>query len=112
MTLILIIAALLAAVIIVLFFEPGLIDTGFTSDETSGVADGADPDVSLPVLYEARLLEPAPPIPDVLGAASPIYEFRYPEGRQPPFEFELRLTTPTQDARNLGAYTWDGEDWI
>ena len=111
-TLILIIAALLAAVIIVLFFEPGLIDTGFTSDETAGAAVGDDLDASLPVLYEARLMDPVPPIPDVLGAASPIYEFRYPEGRQPPFEFELRLTTPTQDARNLGAYTWDGEDWI
>ncbi len=110
--LILIIAALLAAVIIVLFFEPGLIDTSFTSDEATGAVVDDDLETSLPVLYEARLMDPVPPIPDVLGAASPIYEFFYPEGRQPPFAFELRLTTPTQDARNLGAYTWDGEDWI
>ena len=110
--LILTIAGLLAAVIIVLFFEPGLIDTGFLPEDADGPVISDDPDAPLPVPYEARLLDPVPPIPDVLGATSPIYEFRYPAGRQPPFEFELRLTNPTQDPRNLGAYTWNGEAWI
>ena len=101
MMLVLVIAALLAAVIIVLFFEPGLIDTSFGRENGDGALVGDGPDASLPVLYEARLMEPVPPIPDVLGAASPIYEYRYPEGRQPPFEFELRLTTPTQDVGEI-----------
>ena len=109
----LIIAALLVAVVIVLFFEPGLIDTSFNTDNERLENNEAETDAVLStVSFEAQLMQQAPPIPDVLGVASPIYELRVPQGHVGPFEFTLRLTTPTQDARNLGAYTWNGEDWI
>lgn len=111
--LVLIIAALLVAVIIVLFFEPGLIEANLTSEEPDGVVVGEDGVIgTLPLQYETRLLQPAPPIPDVLGAASPIYEFRIPDHVSRPIEFLLDLTNPTQDARNLGVYTWNGEEWV
>ena len=111
--LILLIAALLVAVVIVLFFEPGLIDTSFnTEDDSQSVTPVESDGATAPVLFESRLMEQAPPIPDVLGAASPIYEIDAPDGRIGPFEFQLSLTNPTQDDRNLGVYTWNGEDWI
>ncbi len=111
--LVLLIAALLIAVIIVLFFEPGLVDTSFNTESEAQAADQDRVSATLaPASFEGRLMEQAPPIPDVLGAASPIYEFRSTDGRLPPYEFSLRLTNPTRDERNLGAYTWDGEDWI
>ncbi|MCY4619781.1 MAG: hypothetical protein OXD50_14715 [Chloroflexi bacterium] len=111
--LILLIAALLVAVVIVLFFEPGLIDTSFnTDDDSQSLTPGETAGAPAPVLFESRLMEQAPPIPDVLGAASPIYEIKAPDGRIGPFEFQLSLTNPTQDDRNLGVYTWNGEDWI
>ena len=111
--LILLMAALLVAVVIVLFFEPGLIDTSFnTEDDSQSLAPAETAGPAAPVLFESRLMEQAPPIPDVLGAASPIYEINAPDGRIGPFEFQLSLTNPTQDDRNLGVYTWNGEDWI
>ena len=111
--LILLIAALLVAVVIVLFFEPGLIDTSFnTEDDSQSLTPGETAAAPAPVLFESQLMEQAPPIPDVLGAASPIYEIKAPDGRIGPFEFQLSLTNPTQDDRNLGVYTWNGEDWI
>ena len=109
--LVLIIAALLVAVVIVLFFEPGLIETNLSASDEQAVAEDGGPTFA-PVVAEARLLQPVPAIPDILGVASPIYELRVPDGRLGPFEFALRLTNPTQDARNLGAYTWDGNEWI
>ncbi len=111
--LVLIIASLLVAVVIVLFFEPGLIDTSFnTEDEPQSLSADVGSESLAPVSFEGRLMEQAPRIPDVLGAASPIYEIRSSDGRIGPFEFTLRLTNPTQDARNLGAYTWNEEDWV
>ena len=109
--LVLVIAALLVAVVIVLFFEPGLIDTSFNTTDDEVVAS-QDESTFTPITAESRLLQPVPTIPDILGVASPIYELRVPEGRIGPFEFTLRLTNPTQDARNLGAYTWNGEEWV
>ena len=111
--LILTIAALLVAVVIVLFFEPGLIDNSInTSDEHSSVAQVSAPPGVTPVTFESHLMQQVPTIPDVLGVASPIYEVKVPTGHVGPFEFTLRLTNPTQDARNLGAYTWNGQDWV
>lgn len=111
--LVLLIAALLVAAVIVLFFEPGLIDTSFnTNDDAAEVSDADGTPVISTTTFDARLMQQVPPIPDVLGVASPIYELRAAEGRIGPFEFTLRLTNPTQDSRNLGAYTWNGEDWV
>ncbi len=107
------IAALLVAAVIVLFFEPGLVETGFNSgDQSSAVAEVSETATLAPASYEGWLHQEAPPVPDILGVASPIYELRVPDGQLGPFEFTLRLTTPTQDPRNLGAYTWNGEDWV
>ncbi len=109
--LILLIVALLAGLVIVLFFEPGLIDTNFNTEESAALAETESIRAPVPVV-EARLMQQAPPIPDVLGVASPIYEFSAPSEHLGPFEFSLRLTNPTQDARNLGAYTWTGDEWL
>ena len=103
------IAALIVGLIIVLFFEPGLVESGFTSEDDAAESEAV---VTRAVIVRASLMAQAPPIPDVLGAASPIYEIAVPAGRLGPFDFSLRLTNPTQDARNLGAYTWNGEDWV
>ena len=111
MLLLLIILALIVAVVIVLFIEPGLVDTNFgTSNESTS---GSEATTTLPpVVTESHLLQPTPPIPSILGVVSPIYGLQVPSDRLGPFEFTLRLTNPSRDARNLGAYTWDGEDWI
>lgn len=105
---IVLIAALLVGLVIVLFFEPGLVETGFTSDDDTEASAASQ----RAVLVRATLMEQAPPISDLLGAASPIYEIAVPAGRLGPFEFSLRLTNPSQDSRNLGAYTWNGGDWV
>lgn len=101
------IIGLLAGLIVVLFFEPGFIDQINQSDDDG--ASGATP--QLTTRFATTLRESLPEVPDVLGAASPIYNLRSPGGAVGPFELSLRLSTPTQDARNLGAYTWDGGEW-
>ncbi len=113
----LLLGVLLAAAIVVLFVEPGLIELdALQSSDTEAEAEAAAPAdasaVALPISFEATLRQELPPIPDVLGAVSPILELQAPAGRVGPFEFTIRLSTPTQDARNLGAYTWDGENWV
>lgn len=112
MLLVLVIAALLVAVVIVLFFEPGLIDTNFNTEEDSASVADEESSRLPPVTVESRLMDPAPAVPDVLGVASPIYEFDVPAGRLGPFEFTLSLNSPTKDPRNLGVYSWDGKEWI
>lgn len=106
----LIITALLVGVIIVLFFEPGLIDANFNTNAEGDFSASDGPGVQTS-LFEARLTERPPAIPEILGAVSPVYEFRVPERRLGPFVFEAELTNPTQDPRNLGAYTWNGDEW-
>ncbi len=111
---VLLIAALAVAVVIVLFFEPGLVDTSFNTDSSATNTTSSTQVVRplVPVQFEARLVEDLPPIPDVLGVVSPVYELRVPSNRLGPFDLTLALSTPTQDVRNLGVYTWDGDDWI
>ncbi len=104
---------LAAAAVIVLFFEPGLIETDFlNNDDTAVVVESEAPLALGAVTFDVRLMQQVPEIPEILGVASPIYELYAPDSRLGPFEFTLRLTNPTQDARNLGAYTWNGEDWV
>lgn len=102
---VLLIAGLLAGLIVVLFFEPGLIDQINQGEEEDGGA------VQLTTRFAATLGERLPEVPDVLGAASPMFNVRGPAAAAGPFELTIRLSTPTQDARNLGAYTWDGGEW-
>ena len=102
---VLLIAGLLAGLIVVLFFEPGLIDQINQSEEEDDSA------VQLTTRFAATLGERLPEVPDVLGAASPMFNVRGPAAAAGPFELTIRLSTPTQDARNLGAYTWDGGEW-
>ena len=114
---VLLLGGLLAAAIVVLFVEPGLIDLDALggSEEPSEAGDAVTTEAipaTVPVSFEATLREELPPIPEVLGAVSPILDLRAPAGRVGPFEFTIRLSTPTQDARNLGAYSWDGENWV
>ena len=105
---VILIGGLLAALIVVLFFEPGLIDQINQSEEDE--QDSAA--VQLTTRFSASLGERLPEVPEVLAAASPIFEVRGPGGSVGPFELMIRLSTPTQDLRNLGAYTWDGDEWL
>ena len=100
-------AILLGAVIVVLFVEPGLIERADepAQDGSAAVAE------QLPAAHEASLRRQLPAVPNVLGGVSPIFDLRTPRGEAGPFELTIRLTTPTQDARNLGAYSWDGSAW-
>ena len=95
----LVIAGLLAGVLVVLFWEPGLIE------RTVGEAEPAVPEP-----YGLELRDGLPATPRELVAASPIYDLRAPAGTGQ-VTITLALTTPTQDARNLGAYTWTGTEW-
>ena len=104
---VLVLGALLAGLIVVLFFEPGLIDQ-LNSDDAEESNDIAQ----LTTRFSAALGERLPEVPDVLGAASPMFNVRGPGSSAGPFDLTIRLSTPTQDGRNLGAYTWDGGDWV
>ncbi len=104
---VLLIIGLLAGLIVVLFFEPGFIDQINQSDD----GDSGATTSQLTTRFATTLRESLPEVPDVLGAASPIFNLRAPGGAVGPFELTIRLSTPTQDARNLGAYTWDGGEW-
>lgn len=113
----LVLGALLAAAIVVLFVEPGLInlDSLGGSNAAPETDDPADADALAAIStisFETTLREDFPPIPDVLGAVSPILNVTPRAGRVGPFLFTISLSTPTQDARNLGAYSWDGENWV
>ena len=104
---VLLLGGLLAAAIVVLFFEPGLVGRVNEAEQA-----GETPVQQLTTRFQATLRDQLPEVPDVLGLASPIYDLRLPAGRAGPIELTVRLSTPTQDGRNLGAYTWDGEDWV
>ena len=103
---VLLLAGLLAGLIVVLFFEPGLIAENDQSEEDQNGG------VHLTTRFEAALGDRLPEIPEVLGSASPMFNVRAPGGFAGPFELTIRLSTPTQDPRNLGAYTWDGGEWV
>lgn len=107
---VLIVAALIA-VVTVLFFEPGLVETSFNTESSGDEVTEATTPTVISTRFEAKLLEDFPPIPEVLGVVSPIYEVRLPDSRLGPFQLSLSLTTEVQDQRNLGAYTWNGADW-
>ncbi len=93
------IGGLLAGALVVLFWEPGLIERTVGEAEPAAVEP-----------YGLELRDGLPETPRELVAASPIYDLRAPAGTGEA-TITLALTTPTQDARNLGAYTWTGTEW-
>ena len=103
---VLLLGGLLAALIVVLFFEPGL---AARADQDAEPSSGAA--AQRTTRFEAALGERLPEVPEVLSAASPLFELHAPSGFMGPLDLTIRLSTPTQDARNLGAYSWDGGEW-
>ena len=52
-----------------------------------------------------------PDLPDFLTPASLLYTVEVPQRIRGPYTFTLRLIQPTQDQRNLGAYTFQSGSW-
>ncbi len=60
---------------------------------------------------EARLRASIPEVPDNLRPVSPIYDLSIPSDLPGPYALTVRLNGPTQDQRNLGAYTHADGIW-
>lgn len=100
----------LAFVLIALFVPPlALLDDD--DGPPSGPAAEASELAPDPALIRASLRERLPSVPDNLQPVSPIYDLEAPEDLAGPVNLTLRLNSPTQDQRNLGAYTFADGLW-
>ena len=99
----------IAALIVILFVPPiALLD----SDEESDPASATAADTVIPASdVEVATVDQMPDLPDFLTPASFLYTVRVPARLPGPYAFTLRLIQPTQDQRNLGAYTFQGGAW-
>ncbi|MCY3886504.1 MAG: glycosyl hydrolase family 18 protein [Chloroflexi bacterium] len=99
----------IAALIVILFVPPiALLDSDEESDPASATATG----IVMPASdVEVATVDQMPDLPDFLTPASFLYTVRVPTRLPGPYAFTLRLIQPTQDQRNLGAYTFQGGAW-
>ncbi len=99
----------IAALIVILFVPPiALLDSDEESDPASATATG----IVMPASdVEVATVDQMPDLPDFLTPASFLYTVRIPTRLPGPYAFTLRLIQPTQDQRNLGAYTFQGGAW-
>ena len=99
----------LAVLIVVLFVPPiALLDND--DEEASPLASAVIP-VGGRTGVEASLRGSFPDVPDSLRPVSPIYDLSIPAALPGPYIVTLRLTSDTQDQRNLGAYTHQDGGW-
>lgn len=96
----LVFAGLTAGLLVVLLIEPGLLDRE------------GEPADDLPAAFTVSLRGAMPELPDQLSPLSPIFDIAPPADHGGPVTLTLSLTTQTRDGRNLGAFTWDGEQWL
>ena len=102
----------LAVVIVVLFVPPiALLDDEEPAPQDDAAAQVGTLNGEAAAVIRADLRERLPSVPDNLQPVSPIYDITVPPGLEGPFLLTLRLNSPTQDARNLGAYTYDDGLW-
>lgn len=95
----------LAIALVVLFVPPiALLDDEPDPDDLAVGQVIGDQIAGLGIRTELR--ERLPDVPDNLQPVSPIYDVVVPDDIEGPFVFTLRLNTPSQDQRNLGAYTF------
>ena len=102
-------AVAIAALIVILFVPPIAL---LNSDEESDPASATAADTVIPASdVEVATVDQMPDLPDFLTPASFLYTVRVPARLPGPYAFTLRLIQPTQDQRNLGAYTFQGGAW-
>ncbi len=101
------------AVALIVFFVPpiALLDDDDATSQDAAVAQVAALNGDAPVTIRADLRERLPDVPDNLQPVSPIYDLTVSPTLAGPFQLTLRLNSPTQDARNLGAYTFVDGLW-
>ena len=99
----------IAALIVILFVPPiALLD----SDEESDPASPTTAGIAVPTSgVEVTTVDQMPDLPDFLTPASFLYTVQVPARLPGPYTFTLRLIQPTQDQRNLGAYTFQSGTW-
>ncbi|MEE9277042.1 MAG: hypothetical protein V3V06_01375 [Dehalococcoidia bacterium] len=99
----------LAILILILFVPPiALLDDDAESGEAA-VAAAVEAVAGTGVL--ATLRDRIPDVPDNLRPVSPIYDLTVPANVPGPYVVTVRLNGPTQDQRNLGAYTHQDGLW-
>ena len=96
----LVFAGLTAGLLVVLLIEPGLLERE------------RDPAAGLPASFEAALRGALPELPEQLIPLSPIFDVTPPADHEGPVALTISLTAQTRDGRNLGAFTWDGGEWL
>ena len=102
----------LAVALIVLFVPPiALLDDDDATSQDDAAAQVAALNGDPAVTIRADLRERLPDVPDNLQPVSSIYDLTVPPTLEGPFLVTLRLNSPTQDARNLGAYTFNNGLW-
>ena len=100
----------LAVALVVLFVEPiALLEQ---DDEPAATAQPQQVAVAeAPGSFQVTLRDRLPEVPDTLRPVSPIYDIVVDARVAGPYLFTLRLNAPTQDQRNLGAYTFGDSGW-
>ena len=99
----------LAVLLLVLFVEPLTLLDGDDVDQVTATAAEQAPVASRVV--QASLRNRIPDVPDTLRSLSPLFDLTASLGEEGPFALTLRLSRPTQDQRNLGAYTHRDGTW-
>ena len=98
----------IAVLVVILFVPPiALLDNDEDDPASSEVAGGLAPTTAV----EAVTVDQMPDLPDFLTPASLLYSVQIPARLPGPYTLTLRLIQPTQDQRNLGAYTFQDGDW-
>ena len=99
----------LAILLLVLFVEPiALLDR---DNDEAGSAGGPVAAESSGFGVEAKTRARMPDVPDNLRPVSLLYDLTAPSDLATPIAVTLRLIQPTQDQRNLGAYTYQEGLW-
>ncbi len=99
----------IAALIVILFVPPiALLDSDEESEPASPTATGI---VAPASGVEVTTVDQMPDLPNFLAPASFLYTVQVPARLPGPYTFTFRLIQPTQDQRNLGAYTFQGGTW-
>ena len=99
----------IAVLIVILFVPPiALLDNDDETGPASAEAAGA---LAPATAVQITTVDQMPDLPDFLTPASLLYTVEVPQRIRGPYTFTLRLIQPTQDQRNLGAYTFQSGSW-
>ena len=103
------VALALATLLLVVLFLPPI---ELLNDDADGGGEIDTPAAErVSALVEAQTRARMPELPDNLRPVSPIYDLEAAPELAGPIRLTLGLIQPTQDQRNLGAYTYQDGDW-